>query len=236
MHQDDADFTVVRPRPEIAPAEPAEQAEPEDLEADTLVPPVARREPETLVEPPALVEPPPLVEPPALLEPPALVEPPALLEPPALVEPPALLEPPRGHPFVVERPVSPRAGLPIDPDGLTVLWHRIRINRHEPIPLDIPALIGRQPVCPRIAIGGVPRLVRVPSPRCEVSSTHIELRQHGASVIVTDLRSTNGTIVSIPGSSSQKLRQGESLVVSAGTVVDIGDGNTVEILPIERLV
>ena len=137
---------------------------------------------------------------------------------------------------MVERPVSPRAGLPIDPDGLTVLWHRIRINRHEPIPLDIPALIGRQPVCPRIAIGGVPRLVRVPSPRCEVSSTHIELRQHGTSVIVTDLRSTNGTIVSIPGSSSQKLRQGESLVVSAGTVVDIGDGNTVEILPIERLV
>jgi hypothetical protein len=43
-------------------------------------------------------------------------------------------------------------------------------------------------------------------------------------------------VVSIPGASSQKLRQGESLVVSAGTVVDIGDGNTVEILPIERLV
>ena len=215
MHPDDADFTVVRPRPEIAPAEPAE---PEDLEADTLVPPPGRREAETLVEPPALVGPPPL------------------LEPPPLVEPPALVEPSRGHPFAVERPVSPRAGLPIDPAGLTVLWYRIRINRHEPIPLDIPALIGRKPVCPRIAIGGVPRLVRVPSPRCEVSSTHIELRQHGASVIVTDLRSTNGTIVSIPGSSSQKLRQGESLVVSAGTVVDIGDGNTVEILPIERLV
>ena len=194
MHPDDADFTVVRPRAEIAPAEP------EDLEADTFVPPRARREPEIPVEPLALVE------------------------------------PPRGHPVVVERPASPRVGLPIDPDGLTVPWYRIRINRHEPIPLDIPALIGRQPVCPRIAIGGVPRLVRVPSPRCEVSSTHIELRQHGASVIVTDLRSTNGTIVSIPGSSSQKLRQGESLVVSAGTVVDIGDGNTVEILPIERLV
>ena len=218
MHPDDADFTVVRPRSEIAPAEP------EDLEADTLVPPLARQEPETPVEPPPLVELPPLVEPPPFVE------------PPALVEPPAPVELPRGYPVVVERPISPRVGLPIDPDGLTVLWHRIRINRHEPIPLDIPALIGRQPVCPRIAIGGVPRLVRVPSPRCEVSSTHIELRQHGASVIVTDLRSTNGTIVSIPGSSSQKLRQGESLVVSAGTVVDIGDGNTVEILPIERLV
>jgi hypothetical protein len=151
------------------------------------------------------------------------------------VEPPALVEPPRGYPAVVERSVTPREGLPADPGGLTVPWYRIRVNRHEPIPLDAPALIGRKPISPRIAIGGVPRLVRVPSPGREVSSTHVELRQQGASVIVTDLRSTNGTLVSIPGTSSQKLRQGESLVVSAGTIVDIGDGNTVEILPIERL-
>jgi len=218
MHPDDADHTVVRPRPKIEPAEPAE---PEDLEADTFVPSP------TGLSVPGRGDP---------TVPSARREPPALVEPPSLVEPPALVEPPRSHPVVVERPITPRVGLPIDPDGLTVPWYRIRVNRHEPIPLDAPALIGRQPVSPRIAIGGVPRLVRVPSPGREVSSTHIELRQQGASVIVTDLRSTNGTIVSIPGSSSQKLRQGESLVVSAGTVVDIGDGNTVEILPIERLV
>ena len=156
--------------------------------------------------------------------------------PRASAEPHALVEPPPGHPAVIERPVTARVGLPVDPGGFTVPWYRIRVNRHEPIPLDAPALIGRRPVSPRIAIGGVPRLVRVPSPGREVSSTHVELRQQGASVIVTDLRSTNGTVVSIPGSSAQKLRQGESLVVSAGTVVDIGDGNTVEILPIERLV
>ncbi len=147
-----------------------------------------------------------------------------------------LVEPPRGHPPVVARSVAPRAGFPSVPGGLTVPWYRIRVNRHEPIPLDLPALIGRRPLAPRVPVGAPPRLVRVPSPGREVSGTHIELRQQGASVIVTDLRSTNGTIVSIPGTSSQKLRQGESLVVSAGTVVDIGDGNTVEILPMERLV
>ena len=167
---------------------------------------------------------------------PAHVVPPGPVEPPALGEPPALVEPPRGHPAVVERSVTPREGLPADPGGFTVPWYRIRVNRHEPIPLDFPALIGRKPVSPRIAIGGVPRLVRVPSPGHEVSSTHVEMRQQGPAVIVTDLRSTNGTVVSIPGTSPQKLRQGESLVVSAGTVVDIGDGNTIEILPIERLV
>ncbi|WP_255461285.1 FHA domain-containing protein [Glaciihabitans sp. INWT7] len=230
MQPDDEDHTVVRARPEILPVRGSGgRGEPEDIEADTVI-----RGPETAQAGLAPGRPAPGA-------PPALVEPAALIEPhsdrdSAAVGLPALIEPPRGHPVVVERSVRPREGLPTDPNGLTVPWYRIRVNRHEPIPLDAPALIGRNPVAPRIAIGGVPRLVRVPSPGREVSSTHLELRQQGASVIVTDLRSTNGTVVSIPGTSSQKLRQGESLVVSAGTVVDIGDGNLVEILPIERLV
>ncbi|MHB1171955.1 MAG: FHA domain-containing protein, partial [Lacisediminihabitans sp.] len=78
--------------------------------------------------------------------------------------------------------------------------------------------------------------VRVPSPLREVSGTHVEVRQEGASVIVTDLRSTNGTVVSIPGAAPLKLRQGESVVVVPGTLVDIGDGNILEILPIPRFV
>ena len=210
MEPDDAEQTVVRSCSESAARVGA--GIPDDLEADTLIgaPSLVSASREHLID--------------------------AVAEPDTEAEPHALVEPPRRQPAVVERPVTPRVGLPSDPDGLTVPWYRIRVNRHEPIPLDAPALIGRKPVSPRIAIGGPSRLVRVPSPGREVSSTHVELRQQGASVIVTDLRSTNGTVVSIPGSSSQKLRQGESLVVSAGTVVDIGDGNTVEVLPIERLV
>jgi hypothetical protein len=158
----------------------------------------------------------------------------------APVEPPVLVGPPVGHPPVVERPGVAREDSPegralvAEPDATP--WRRIRVNRHEPIPLDAPVLIGRSPVPPRIALGRAPRLVRVPSPGREVSGTHVELRQQGASVVVTDVHSTNGTIVVIPGSSARKLRQGESLVVSTGTVVDIGDGNTVEILPVERVV
>jgi hypothetical protein len=231
MQPDDAENTVVRPRPETADRSRGGTGEPEDLEADTFIRAQVPSEPSISVGAKAPEEPFALVEPPVPVE--AQPEPPVPAEP---SKPHALVEPPAGHPTVIERPVTPRAGLPVDPGGFTVPWYRIRVNRHEPIPLDAPALIGRRPVSPRIAIGGVPRLVRVPSPGREVSSTHVELRQQGASVIVTDLRSTNGTVVSIPGSSAQKLRQGESLVVSAGTVVDIGDGNTVEILPIERLV
>lgn len=127
------------------------------------------------------------------------------------------------------RPLAPSR--PID---VTVPWYRFRVNDHDPIVLDVPAYIGRTPGRPRVPQGRAPRLVRVPSPRQEVSGTHVELRQQGTSVIVTDLRSTNGTIVSLPGSRPRALRQGESLVVTPGTVVDIGDGNRIEILPIQR--
>lgn len=149
------------------------------------------------------------------------------LAPHALIEPPRigtqrLSEPPR--------PVEPISGL--EPDT----FHRFRVNTHEPISLDKPALLGRKPVAPRIPTGRPPRLVRVPSPRREVSGTHLELSQHGNRVVVTDLRSTNGTLVTIPGAETLKLRQGESVVVSTGTVVDIGDGNVVEILPVPRIV
>jgi len=103
------------------------------------------------------------------------------------------------------------------------------------VDLDVPALIGRKPTAPRVVGKVFPRLVRVSSPLNEVSSTHIELRQEGMSVIVTDLRSTNGTVVRMPGSRPVKLRQGESLVVRPGTLIDIGDGNVFEILSPPRI-
>ena len=100
----------------------------------------------------------------------------------------------------------------------------------DPIPLSAAVYVGRKPSAPRIFSGSLPRLVAVPSPLREVSSTHVEVRQHGSSVIVTDLGSTNGTVVSTPGSEPLRLRQGESVVVIPGTVVDIGDGNRIDIL------
>jgi hypothetical protein len=117
-----------------------------------------------------------------------------------------------------------------------VAAYRFRVSeKAESIELDVPAYIGRRPSTPRIQSGSVPRLVSVPSPQHEVSSTHLELRQLGTSIVVTDMRSTNGSLVITPGSAPRKLRQGESVVVSPGTLVDIGDGNIIEILPVRRL-
>ena len=122
---------------------------------------------------------------------------------------------------VAAEPLSPRYGFRIGANGRTVL-------------LDVAVYIGRAPGSPRILNGVLPKLIKVASPRGEVSSTHLEIRQLATSIIVTDLRSTNGSIVSVPGSAPRALRQGEAMVVSPGTLVDIGDGNVIEILPLQR--
>ena len=159
-------------------------------------------------------------------------------EPPPLIEPE--LKPQLEEPSGIElTPV-------FDPDTAPVVMPPYDSGAYEPVPsyfrfrigrtvvwLDAVSYVGRRPSSPRIVHGQMPRLVRVPSPGHEVSSTHIEVRQLGYSVVVTDMRSTNGSVVVEPGGMARKLRQGESVVVSPGTLVDIGDGNVMEILPLE---
>jgi hypothetical protein len=96
--------------------------------------------------------------------------------------------------------------------------------------VDAPVYVGRQPRSPRVTGGVLPRLVRVESPSREVSATHIELRPTREGLVLTDLESTNGTVVRQPGSGVRRLESGESLPVVPGTLIDIGDGNVIEIL------
>lgn len=158
-------------------------------------------------------------------------------------------------------PVSPSPSLPDGDDTVIMQRDEIVDRHHEPVPrhpvtvrgnvaprrvysfrvgevshpLDVPCTIGRRPSAPRVPEGPAPRLVTVASPLKEVSASHVELRQRGLTVVVTDLRSTNGTVVLMPGSVPRKLRQGESIVVSPGTLVDIGDDNVLQILPMQHL-
>ncbi|NUU06594.1 FHA domain-containing protein [Leifsonia sp. C5G2] len=104
----------------------------------------------------------------------------------------------------------------------------VRLPSGDTSPLDAPVLVGRRPVPQRVSDGVEPRLVAVASPTQEVSSTHVRIEQSGDAVVVTDLRSTNGTVVTGPAG-ARRLRPGESVVVLAGARVEIGDGNIIEI-------
>lgn len=130
--------------------------------------------------------------------------------------------------------VTPHVTAP--PAATSRSYYRIELGgTNTAFDLERACVFGRDPRPPRIVHGLGPRLVGVDSPLREVSETHVEVRQLGSSVIVTDLRSTNGSIVQVPGNAAQRLRQGESVVVSAGTLVDIGDGNIIRILPRQGL-
>ncbi|RWZ64316.1 FHA domain-containing protein [Labedella populi] len=106
-----------------------------------------------------------------------------------------------------------------------------RIRDGQPYPLDVVHYVGRNPKQPRIPLDEPVRLFSVASPTKLVSSTHLELRQQGDSVVVTDLRSTNGTSVILPGRAWQRLRAGQGVAVIPGTLIDIGDGVVLEIMP-----
>lgn len=119
---------------------------------------------------------------------------------------------------------------PTAPTPETEAASAFRIGDRAPERVDTPVYVGRQPRSPRITGQILPRLVRVESPSREVSATHIELRPTNQGLVLTDLESTNGTVVRQPGSGVRRLESGESLPVVPGTLIDIGDGNVIEIL------
>ena len=52
----------------------------------------------------------------------------------------------------------------------------------------------------------------------------------GDVVVVTDLRSTNGTRVINPGQPTVLLAPGDSMALGVGAIIDLGDGNRLEVL------
>ena len=89
--------------------------------------------------------------------------------------------------------------------------------------IDGTLLLGRAPVVTRVSGGAVPRLIKVTTPNQELSRTHVEVKIEGGAVVVTDLHSKNGTLVTPPGKSAQQLRAGEPTTVIPGSTIDLGD-------------
>ena len=86
-----------------------------------------------------------------------------------------------------------------------------------------PVLIGRSPAASND--GPEVRLITIADDP-DISRTHLRVAVEGDVVVVTDLGSKNGSIVTLPGSPPRKLRVSEPTVVLPGTLIDLGGGTT----------
>lgn len=130
-------------------------------------------------------------------------------------------------PFVGAAPGLP--AVPAVPAGSTARVPSVRIGDRT-FRLDHPVVIGRRPSLPRVTRGPQPELVTVRSAYGQVSSSHVRMHAEGEAVVVQDLRSTNGTVVRPAGAPAYRMASGASIVALTGTVVEIGDGNAIEVL------
>lgn len=117
------------------------------------------------------------------------------------------------------------AALPHDP----VLVPRpvlgvLRLSLGDVIALDRGVVMGRNPRTDFAGGGERPHVVKLPSADGDISRTHLRVTLDGWHVLVTDLNSTNGTLVTLPGRDPQQLRPGEPVPIQPGTVVALADG------------
>jgi hypothetical protein len=159
-----------------------------------------------------------------LPEPVSVTHPPDRIGPvvPALICPGGHVNPPSGA-------TCRRCGAPLPHDPVPVprpVLGVLRLSLGDVIALDRGVLMGRNP---RADFGGTageerPHVVKLPSADGDISRTHLRVTLDGWHVLVTDLNSTNGTLITLPGRDPQQLRPGEPVPMQPGTVVVLADG------------
>ncbi|MFP1601148.1 FHA domain-containing protein [Microbacterium sp. 2216-1] len=126
-------------------------------------------------------------------------------------------------------PADPEAPTEMIPtaDEPTAAHGTARLSTGQVVELDRTVIIGRRPRTTRASGESMPHLVAVDSPQQDISRSHLEIRPEGDSVVVIDLRTTNGSTLIRPGTDPVRLHPGEPTLVLGGDVVDLGDGVTV---------
>jgi hypothetical protein len=110
---------------------------------------------------------------------------------------------------------------------------KLTFSSGDVVEVDRAVIVGRAPEARRFTSTEQPRLVTVPSPNQEISSTHLEIRpgagaDHG-SAVATDLGSTNGTVLVQPGLPPEDLQPGIAVQLIPGAIIDLGDGVTIQV-------
>ena len=222
----------------------AAEPEPEPVPEPTPVPtpePVPER-PKRILPPDPLLAPPPTEPAPEPAPEPAHEPTPEPVPTPSASPVPIPVPPPPGGPVMeADDSADTQAGglapthlardeEPSPPASRAVA--RLIFSSGETVEVDRPIVVGRSPEARRYGDGEA-RLVTVPSPHQEISSTHLELRpgagaDHG-SAVATDLGSTNGTVVVQPGLPAEDLQPGIAVALVPGAIIDLGEGVTIQV-------
>lgn len=215
--------TATTPVPPPPPAPPTPSTGPADLPPPPPGPPPSTPP----AAPPVAPAAPPVPPPPAPPAPPAPPTPGEASDHDGETRAGAL------DPAPFERKPSGIPGQPQAPAVTSRPVARLVISDGETVDVDRAVLVGRAPEARRFTSTEQPRLVTVPSPQQEISSTHLEVRpgsgaDHGLAV-VTDLGSTNGTVLVQPGLGPEDLQPGVAVQLIPGAVIDLGDGVTIQV-------
>ncbi|MGH3154149.1 MAG: FHA domain-containing protein [Streptosporangiaceae bacterium] len=131
------------------------------------------------------------------------------------------------HPNPPGTPACGRCGAPLPAQAPVTVPRPVlgvlRLSTGDIITLDRGVVMGRSP---RTDFAGPdrPHVVKLPSGDGEISRTHLQVSLDGWHVLVTDLNSTNGTMVALPGRDPERLRPGEPLPIQPGTQVIMAVG------------
>lgn len=100
----------------------------------------------------------------------------------------------------------------------------LRLSDGGDVPLDRGVLLGRAPTAGSTGGPDRPHVIRWGVHSGEVSRNHVEVTLDGWTVFVTDLDSSNGTLVTAPAGQSCSLQPMVPQAIEPGTVVSAADG------------
>jgi hypothetical protein len=141
-------------------------------------------------------------------------------EPSAPVPDTPFSSPPRDEPGTTEsRPLSASSAAPVgEPENLD--WHAV-LDDGRRLVVDHLVLLGRNP---QAAPGEEDaELIKIADDTRTVSKLHLALGVDEAGLYVVDRGSTNGSTVTTPGGATRRCVPGETVYVSAGSIVSMGD-------------
>jgi hypothetical protein len=136
---------------------------------------------------------------------------------------------PAGHVNPPSEAGCRRCGAALPPDPVVVprpVLGVLRLSAGDVISLDRDVVMGRSPRADFAGADGEerPHVVKLTSADSDISRTHLRVTLDGWHVLVTDLNSMNGTLVTLPGREPEQLRPGHPMPIKPGTVVTLADG------------